>query len=1193
MNTPMRKLLLSAAAAALVAFAGVSLSGAPQTFTVKADIAGIQRAAGQATRISIPLPTGETVVARLTEYDARPDGFFTGGRLVADASDPAPDGEAGFTVVNGRMIGRIVSHNRLFVVRPTAQADTYAVTEVNNAQFPEEQPPVEVPAAPQADGARTADVQVGGDSTQFVDVLVVYTPAARVAMGGTSNMQLEVVGAIDIGNLALANGGVTHRFRLAHQTEISYVEAGSSDLSRLQDPDDGFMDEVHQLRDFYDADIVSFVGTSNACGLGYLMGASSISVSGFHQWAFNVNHYSCIFGNMTMAHEIGHNMGLHHDRANASSAPSRTYAYGYRTPGSRTVMAYDCESFSNPGYECRTRRAIFSTPDRNLPGVTPAAPAGVANSEDNARALNENATVLANLRDSTCSFVLSSATTSFSPSGGTGTFTLTTGSSCAWTAISSVPTTATLNVANPHSLGSRTLEFIVPANSASARSAIIYAGGQSITITQDGTCTPAVTISSQAFTRTGGSGTGTVTYTGGCTSTAWTTTSDSAHVTVTGGASSTGSGAFSFTVAANTGNSARSAVLTVAGTSFSITQTGTRLVPTPAALAFGATKAGAGGALVSVTDPQTLTLTYDGAASTSWTVAVNQPWLQLSTTSGTGSGTVTVSIINPSNVLGGLPSATGAVTITATNAGNSPITVPVTLTIDQTATATAGPFGAVDTPTNGATGLSGAIAFTGWALDDVGVDRVELWRNCIEAIDRARGACAAPAPGTAANFVFLGRAAFLSGARPDVETAWGNTPVSYRGGWGYLLLTNALPHQPTLQPTGGQGSFTLTAYAVDEEGRFATLGSRTVTIDNDNATTPFGAIDTPEQGGTVTQTLSANFGWAMTRRQNAAGVDVPKCIERSRYRVFINGVARTLTPGTNWFPNLSRGDLTAAYPGLCDSANALAAYYIDTVALGLPNGLHTIGWDVYDDNGTTGTQADDNVAGIGSRNFSVLIGSTDVAADRRMVEEGPPVSLGDVSEVHARAPEAHQMASRVMAGGRVTVDLGGAVQEGWQVVGRQLRALPPGSTLNAAEGTFAWQPPIAYFGDFNLVFVRGTERVELTLTVADPTTPGRTEIEIHSPLAGANPNPVLTVSGRAFDTQALAGSGVAAVHVWAYQRDVEGIAPFFLGEATLDGDRYTLRTAPVANGTYDIAVFAWNTRLAQWAPAAVVTIAVR
>ena len=56
-------------------------------------------------------------------------------------------------------------------------------------------------------------------------------------------------------------------------------------------------------------------------------------------------------------------------------------------------------------------------------------------------------------------------------------------------------------------------------------------------------------------------------------------------------------------------------------------------------------------------------------------------------------------------------------------------------------------FGSFDSPAHNASNLSGAIAVTGWALDNVGVAKVQLWRNCVETIDRPANACASAVPG--------------------------------------------------------------------------------------------------------------------------------------------------------------------------------------------------------------------------------------------------------------------------------------------------------------------------------------------------------------------------------------------------------------------------------------------------------------
>jgi hypothetical protein len=652
-------------------------------------------------------------------------------------------------------------------------------------------------------------------------------------------------------------------------------------------------------------------------------------------------------------------------------------------------------------------------------------------------------------------------------------------------------------------------------------------------------------------------------------------------------------------------------------------------------LRFAATKnGGAATDLTSVTSGQSVSVSFSAGAPV-WTVSSNVSWLSLSASGGTGSGTFTASVVNPGNVIGASTSLTGTITVTSASAPNSPQTIAVTLPVDQSNGATTvAPIGGFDSPTDGSTNVVGAIAVTGWALDDIGVERVEIWRNCLTPIDSSRpGVCRNATPTGAADRVFIGNAAFVPGARSDIETApaYAGYPQTYRAGWGYLLLTNALPNQSTGATEGGQGAVTLYAYAIDREGRYSLLGSKLVTLNNDNATVPFGAIDTPEQGGTITGALTANFGWAMTRRQNASGVDVPKCIERSRYRVFIDGVPRTLTAGTNWFPGLSRADLTAAYPGLCDSANSLAAYYIDVTALGLANGLHTIGWDVYDDNGTTGTQADDNVAGIGSRFFNILVGADAPASSAECGVRGAggvpsalcekPARRGAAADITALpVTEARALRARVGAieapvvavagdaggrhavnlpqGSRLTVDLGGAVERGYLIVGDELRDLPIGSTLDGANGHFYWQPAIPYYGAFELVFVSATDRggearTTLEVTITDPTSGGEPEITITSPRAGANPNPVITVTGTARDPRSVSANGISAVHGWAYRKDVAGVPPQFLGDAVLKDGNYTMTTAPLQPGTYEIAVFAWVARTGTWAPAATVTIAVR
>src|SRR6185295_11778348 len=95
--------------------------------------------------------------------------------------------------------------------------------------------------------------------------------------------------------------------------------------------------------------------------------------------------------------------------------------------------------------------------------------------------------------------------------------------------------------------------------------------------------------------------------------------------------------------------------------------------------------------------------------------------------------------------------------------------------------------GVIDTPTDGQGGVSGSLAVTGWAIDDIEITRLRIMRG--------------PIAGEG-NEVFVGDAIFVSGARPDVAALNPQAPRFDAAGWGLLVLTNYLPKQ-------GNGTFTL------------------------------------------------------------------------------------------------------------------------------------------------------------------------------------------------------------------------------------------------------------------------------------------------------------------------------------------------------------------------------------------------
>jgi hypothetical protein len=231
--------------------------------------------------------------------------------------------------------------------------------------------------------------------------------------------------------------------------------------------------------------------------------------------------------------------------------------------------------------------------------------------------------------------------------------------------------------------------------------------------------------------------------------------------------------------------------------------------------------------------------------------------------------------------------------------------------------------------------VSGSLGFTGWALSLAGISWVDLWRE--------------PNAGEGNNLVYIGQASSITGSRPDVEADYPAYPENTSAGWGFLILTNELPSNDG--NTGvGNGTYNIHAIAHDLDGNSKDLGTKTIAVDNKDATAPFGGIDTPAQGGTASGSAYVNFGWALTQ----PGKMIPT--SGSTIRVYIDGA-----PVGHPVYNNYRVDIATLFPGYANAQGAVGYYRIDTTKLS--NGLHTISWSVKDSAGQT--------AGIGSRYFIV------------------------------------------------------------------------------------------------------------------------------------------------------------------------------------------------------------------------------
>jgi len=140
-----------------------------------------------------------------------------------------------------------------------------------------------------------------------------------------------------------------------------------------------------------------------------------------------------------------------------------------------------------------------------------------------------------------------------------------------------------------------------------------------------------------------------VTTASGC---QWTATSNAAWITITSGASGSGNGTVNYSVATNTGASQRSGTMTIAGQTFTVTQSGAAANPTPSLTGINPNSATAGGAAFTLTINGSnfvsgAVVRWNGNDRTTTFVSGTQLTAQIPAANIAAAGTANVTVFNP------------------------------------------------------------------------------------------------------------------------------------------------------------------------------------------------------------------------------------------------------------------------------------------------------------------------------------------------------------------------------------------------------------------------------------------------------------------------------------------------------------------------------------------------------------------
>ena len=469
---------------------------------------------GKAASIGLNLFDDAEFVALFDRASATPRGFSISGAI---AGHP---GSTATVVVNGRVAAGVFNTGARTFTLSYHGSQGHSVVE-SAAGFEcgagETQSTAGLHRKSAASGPLANAAKLAKDGAE-VDVLFLYSPAARRQAGGLNAIRANVDLALATANEALQRSGADVRFTHAGSVEVAYNEAGFDefdvvgglqlmfeDLRRLRDVDQ-YLEAAHVLRDSYAADIVHLIVDHPGTGGGsaYI----SINEDEPSQHAFSVSNGTAP---ALVAHELGHVMGLRHDRYDDPGNEPYPYSHGYVNQRAfdagapvekrwSTIMATQNQcidaDFQGPQGHC-PHVLRYSNPNQLHPQTQD--PLGVAGDSasdahdgpaDAVRSLNNTYATVVAFRDrsSRCEYRLSSEEVVVDATGGAFEVGVTAVDDCAWEARAAdgfLEVTAGISGS-----GEGRVEFQVAANEGGARIGYLVVAGETLTVKQRGGTRP-------------------------------------------------------------------------------------------------------------------------------------------------------------------------------------------------------------------------------------------------------------------------------------------------------------------------------------------------------------------------------------------------------------------------------------------------------------------------------------------------------------------------------------------------------------------------------------------------------------------------------------------------------------------------------------------------------------------------------
>lgn len=349
----------------------------------------------------LPLADGGTMAVPMVDRSVRDDGLVT---WIGEVLTPAGPRSVVLTLGDNLAFGWIPQPDgSVLVIDSTAEGPWLRLPEQGlRLQEPAGRNDAVRPPAPDAASrsSRVRQDQAKSTGVPVLDVLVVYTGLLAELYGGHDVVEARIAHLEALSNQAYADSGAAVRVRVVGRHLVDYAFRNDNG-DALQDITDSsskaIKQEVDRLRVLYGADLVAMLRHADRihqtnCGIAHLQGYQGSAFDPALGFSVSADRGYGGVGctDWTFTHELGHNMGAHHDdETTGGEYGAYPWSRGYRRRidserGFATIMAYTEAPLSRLGF--------FSSP-QNAGCMGQAC--GMADRADNVRGIGQAAPSLA------------------------------------------------------------------------------------------------------------------------------------------------------------------------------------------------------------------------------------------------------------------------------------------------------------------------------------------------------------------------------------------------------------------------------------------------------------------------------------------------------------------------------------------------------------------------------------------------------------------------------------------------------------------------------------------------------------------------------------------------------------------------------------------------------------------------------